>query len=60
MTKILFGELVLGITESQNETTTHKKWLMDFILVTHLADSNNLRLLFFFPLVQGWLYNAEY
>lgn len=59
MTEILFGELVLGTTELQNETITHNKWLMGFILESHLADSNNLRL-FFFPLVQGWLYSAEY
>lgn len=44
---MLFGELVLGTTKSWNESNTHKR-LMAFILVTHLADSNNLRLLYFF------------
>lgn len=58
MTEILLVELVLGPAEPQNETTTPKKWLMDFILVTQLAESNNLKTYFF--LAQEWLYNAEY
>lgn len=58
MTEILLVELVLGPAEPHNEKTTPKKWLMDFILVTQLAESNNLKTYFF--LAQEWLYNAEY